>query len=1023
MPAPDELKDSPPSSDRYDPKLDSQSESVLNLLNVADSESDNAQKSEDSSSKVNSEKSAPVTPSLESTNQQFQDFDREVLKLFGDLDEPKEKKEKPLKLKMDRSNPVEIPLVELDDSNPRLDLTTDFGEPKDSKPSIGAIDFSIFGTDAFGFDFIGKQSPETKNVAPESIQLSDKQVVEVVGGELLNVGSEGLVSIDDTVVKRGNNFVGVKKVSLEDGTYTRDAQGRVVSTKDSSGRLTRTFDFDGSSTSDKPSSVTIGDTTYKRRGPITSSGKPVTEGGYDMHSWSVHNRNGALVDNWYGDMRISEDGVFSTYEHRSGKIEQRGAGSKVLSESEVAKRDGDGIWPSEVSVTRPNDSRIKATMKGRVVESMEESYFEKGVEKSRTWNHDDGKWVSSDNPKDVRTSLKLEQNGTLSYVNSKGEKVSEMADGTKSISQGEVTNWFDKHGRQTSSVFEDGVREFKYSVDRNKVSTLAQVRTTIDGSSSTWTQDSKSNDWVNAESNERAKNLQVEDSGDILFDDKDGVRTRIDSALTRTKYDRKGRATSVSFESGAHRELSYDKNGLKSFVDTIPQDGETHRLSWTRVGNSSTFESQRDGDKTFTRENLKATADGDIAYIGQDGKKHVSETSDIDRIARGEFVLSSESLVEARDRLLESASHANLDTERFNNWVKEFEANARKYETNPEKVVKSMNNISDLLEESSDGGQYSKEERVSIAEVMMHNLARPLEIDQGSHPTCNVTSVEVYAAARHPDTYSGLVKDVALTGKWRTTNGKTVTPPMNALKPGKDERAYDVGTPDSAKRSLTSQVFQMTLINAMYETGEMNKKGVDNTDVRYIMEEKLPIKRWQNGYQVTTYPGEDELVRNGRKIPGNRDSDGPQMVQSDVLRSCELLFGDRPAFIENTSYFNDPRRGRVYDHDLVSKERLFEYKENNQYPILTPTMGGMHAQTIHDVWQSPKDGKVWVLLDNQHGEPEVKGSKRVSGEGDGDGWITLDTLHRTLRMSQEGRGLGQPVMPKIRKYDHPSNYR
>ena len=45
------------------------------------------------------------------------------------------------------------------------------------------------------------------------------------------------------------------------------------------------------------------------------------------------------------------------------------------------------------------------------------------------------------------------------------------------------------------------------------------------------------------------------------------------------------------------------------------------------------------------------------------------------------------------------------------------------------------------------------------------------------------------------------------------------------------------------------------------------------------------------------------------------------------------------------------------------------------------------------------------------------------GEGDGDGWIKLETLHKTLRMSGEGRGYGLPVMPQINKYDHPSSSR
>jgi len=823
-------------------------------------------------------------------------------------------------------------------------------------------------------------------------------------------------------------------VSLDDGTYHRDDRGRVTQTDAGDNTsASNKFEYGDQARPDRVTRATIDGVTYKRLAPITSSGKPVEKDGREMASWTMYDSAGKITGHFSGTFEMSPDGVLTKVDYNSNQpvVEYFGAGGQKLSAEEAQKRNQEGIWPGTVDVMRPDGSSIHADLKGKTVESVKETRNNSGKTEQVNWTRKGDTYISDQNPPEERKNVRVEENGDFSYDLKDGTHIVEHKDSTSDVTINGVTSSFDCTGRLAGVGSELGHRSVEYKTDASGQPRVESIETRSGQpeKSHKWKRDNNSNIWVSSEG-ARVSDLTLKADGRLEYTNAGGNKVIEDLDRTITEYDAQNRPLNKQFAGGARRDFTYDARGLKSFRDYAPRDDAAgdYQTDWVRDGNGKDFISTRDNGKQYTRRDVSVDASGDIDYLGSDNKRHISKADDLDRIASGEFIMTAESITEARDRLTTSATQAGIDMKRFGGWMREFEERSVKEKLDPEKVVRAMDNLSDILQ-TNNSPHFDEQQRKTIVETGMHNLARPLEIDQGSHPTCNVTSTEVYAAVKHPDQYARLLKEVTATGSWTGTDGKTATPPAAALKPGKDESSYDLDKPDSGKRNLASQVVQMTLINAMYETGKMNDTDaqgnvkVDRSDIRYILGPNRTQTMIQNGQRITIDQGEDQLVQNGTQVKGKNGQpvDGPEMIQDKVIESCKMFFDEVSPHIENSGYSDHTGR-REYFNDLPDKQRLLDMKAKGELPILTPTMGGMHAQTIHDVWEDPKTGQLWVLLDNQHGEPEVKGSERRSGEGDGDGWITLDTLHRTLKMPGQGSGFGQPVMPQIKKYDHPSKH-
>jgi hypothetical protein len=901
----------------------------------------------------------------------------------------------------------------------------------------------------------GTQHPERAGAAKKydtfvGIKIADipPLKIDVVGEKVKPKVSEGDgtvlvngVSADSTAAERH-----VKTTVTKDGTFTRDVKNRVISSQSPDGKVKRTFVYGDEKEPNTVTEMTENGKTYKNIGAMkfSNTGESVKKDGLVMSSWSIYGDNKQISEGmWYGNRNISPDGVYTELDDRKGTSKFQDGSGKELTKEQADSRNKDGIWPSKINISRPDGTTIEANLVGNVVETLKEKSTDDGKEKSVTWTKSGEQWVSDENPSRKRTALTLKTNGDLSYTDRDGTQKVESKNSELFATKNGIKDSYDRYGDRIKVETADGVRDLKYSRDAKGLSTLSEITTKTGDTTSVWTRKGNSDQWTSGEKSEVRKNLTVVADGSLKFDDKDGKQVKETTALERINYNSKNLPEFVSFPSGATRRFSYDDQGLSKFVDHIPtKDGAKHDLTWERDKDGS-FVSKRENGKVFRREQVSVTDDADIKYLGTDKTPHEAKVRDIDRIARGEFVLSSESIVEARDRLVDAVKSSGIKPDRFNKWIKEFEENAVTDNVAPEKVVKAMNNLSDILLTKEKSPDFTGEQLESIVETGMHNITKYLEIDQGSHPTCNVTSVEVVAARKHPDEYTRLLKEVALKGHWITSEGKKATPPTgykgtdpdgkqqvyNSIKPGKDEKNYDVGKPDSGERNIASQIVQMTLINAMYEHGHMNKvddKGKvldDRSASRYVMGPNRELVEITPGGKTITDLGEDLLMRDGKPVlgaDGKPTKGGPDFVQEHVVQACQLLFAEKPAYIKASGFWDDNTGKRNYMNDLPDKQRMLDWKKDGKLPILTPTMGGAHAQTIHDVWEDKSSGKLWVLLDNQHGEPEVKGKGRNSGEGDGDGWITLDDLHATIKQSAQGAGFGKPVMPTVHKYSHPS---
>ncbi|HMP50082.1 MAG TPA: hypothetical protein PKD05_00855, partial [Candidatus Melainabacteria bacterium] len=118
--------------------------------------------------------------------------------------------------------------------------------------------------------------------------------------------------------------------------------------------------------------------------------------------------------------------------------------------------------------------------------------------------------------------------------------------------------------------------------------------------------------------------------------------------------------------------------------------------------------------------------------------------------------------------------------------------------------------------------------------------------------------------------------------------------------------------------------------------------------------------------------GKPVIGRDGKAVRS------PNLIGDDILEASDMVLGYKMPYLDAPYQIT----GQPWVYDLPTASRLLKFKADGKLPLGVHTMGGIHVQTIHDVVE--KNGTCWVLIDNQRGEKE-------------DGWITLDTLHKTQK--------------------------
>ncbi len=774
-----------------------------------------------------------------------------------------------------------------------------------------------------------------------------------------------------------------RKVTLDDGTYKRDAQGRVTEMISADGKNKRAFKYEDTANPSRVTSEIINDkTTYKYIGQVTSEGKPYKIDGMESNSYSIY-ENGQLIGNWSGVRSVSANGVYSHGES-ADKLTHSGASGR-LSEAERTQRNQNGIWPSQVETTHADGTKYIANLKGNRLDKLTETKIVDGKPIDTDWKKDGaGRWFSDDFPPKQRMGMEMGRDGNLRYQDVDGTSNVKYRDGGRDVVNQGVTRRYDLNDRlKVVTQLNGDSRTLEYTgseltsiTDRTKLGTRTSSRA------------AGSDEWQSNGKTEVRKDLRLSPDGSIDYKLESGNRVRQTRDFARVEFDDRNRPIKVDFENGSNRKFNYEGDKLKSITDTLISKDKQMTKLWTRDGNTDNFVNTSGAKPRVRVVSDPPTGDGDYKYKGDDGKERTAFARDV---ARGDLLSNSETVQEAREELVRVAQEKGVNTPRFESYLNDFEKNAGKYGLKPEQMAKTMDHLREILT-ADKSPLYNSSQLKQLVETAMHNIARPMEIDQGYHPTCNVATVEVYAAARHPDEYARMCKEIALSGKYRTNDGKVVTPPRAALLPGEDESSYDLDKPNVEKRNFASQIVQMTLINGMFELDRVISNGSVVKDTRYIMGKIT----WQPGPNNSQRKiGEDRLVDLQGRPKKNDDEGGPGFAQDNVLASSEMMLGYKmPYVVQPKSYDN----GRTWKYDLPTADRLIQAKANSKLPMGVPTMGGTHVQTIHDV--KMENQQCWVLLDNQHGEKN-------------DGWVTLEDLHRT----QQTRGY--EISPAIRRWESP----
>ena len=783
-----------------------------------------------------------------------------------------------------------------------------------------------------------------------------------------------------------------KNVKLEDGSYKRDDKGRVVETISQDGKTKHKFEYADPAFPDRITSDTVNDkTTYRFIGNNKVDNKPYKIDGFEVNSYSTY-ENGQLTGNWSGVRSVSKNGVFSLKDDKTAKVEHFDASGGKLSDQQRSTREADGIWPSKIDLTRDDGTKLSAKLNGTRLESLSETVKENGQTKEIQWQKNGDKWLSNESPARERRNLSVTPEGTVKFNSESGVAHEIYKNGTRSeVDKDRIHRQYDAENKLAIISQPNGdSRVLKYTNGE-----LSSIQDRIGGSEKTWLRLAGGNNWSDGVKQETRNSLKIETDGSMRFNNADGNAVREKTDLSRVTYDQQNRPSVVNFPSGSSRTFNYKGGELDSVTDSMRAYGKDTSTTWTREGNSNLFKSVAANGKTRTREMGAPNENGDYTYKTADGKDHTAKVRDVERLARGEIAVGSESVQEARDRFLDAAKERGLKMDRLEKYINEMDATSQRYGTKPEQIAKSLDNLSDILS-AEKSPLYSKEELSTIVETGAHNIARPTEIDQGYHPTCNVTTTEVYAAARHPERYTDLLKQVAMSGSYKTSYGQTVTPPTAALLARRDEKMYDLDKPNVDRRNMASMIYQMTAVNGVYELGKhSSQKDQKDNGVRYIMGE---VRKQQipNGYVDL---GEDLLVdKNGRQKMGRNGQpvDGPEFIQDDVVTASEMICGEKMPYIGSPYKRSDEAHWRF---DIATPERLFKAKADGQFPLGVPTIRGAHVQTIHDVTKDSK-GQTWVLLDNQHGQAK-------------DGWVTIDELKQTQTQQMQ-------LEPKRKPADRPN---
>lgn len=293
-----------------------------------------------------------------------------------------------------------------------------------------------------------------------------------------------------------------------------------------------------------------------------------------------------------------------------------------------------------------------------------------------------------------------------------------------------------------------------------------------------------------------------------------------------------------------------------------------------------------------------------------------------------------------------------------------------------------------------------------LANEILRNAAHPTKIDQGQHPTCNVTSYECRLYTLAPSQAARLVASVATSGQFTCTDGTVIRP--RSIKP--DDEAALAQVPDGY-RNYASQIFQNTAINIYWNrraylpdlsnVGRGNIQYCQSTDKKGELEYLLDCSK-------------DPPVKFSFKFDAGGSDNSPRIGQKEIVDINEQITGTKAQDLGiERGMRTRESDGILYVGSLDDlKGTLRRLKSENKFPVLLsvdvamkPFSNGDKAETSylpHLVTVTDYDPEnELVSVDNQWGS-----RNDFTGKANQQPRIPTDQLWESMRTGN-GDGLSK----------------
>lgn len=687
-------------------------------------------------------------------------------------------------------------------------------------------------------------------------------------------------------------------------------------------------------------SVTIGGaTTYSRKDGASTD-------------WT-YSSNGT-TEKWAGAIQVRPDGtcVYSKLDTRTNEFVQRNG-----------KRWVEGADKSRVDLNADGYPTLLTRADGTTVECEYQngklSKFTEMVGSSKVvWEKKAGteRWFSNSYPGYQKIDLAVSKEGVVTYSNVAGTKYTIGTDNGQTRVKDDGTKSVLNAKQQAESVQYPNGLELTCKWTGN---TLTRIEEKKGGKSTVWDKDPAADIWTSqTRPGETLRNVTLDDDAYTFVHLKDDV------------------TIDVRYFDGATRTFERDKNNELSKVTESTRGGNV--TTWTRQAGTDKWS---DGFSTEERQTVGVNVSGKYEFTHTNGQRQIFKLDGTEDVQRRKRTVPEE-VERSGVKLWNELYKQVTDPKERNSFRLDMEAFNKRAAVNgitDDQIVKTFDTITALLQQDDKTSQVKKEERVELAKQLMRHVAHPRAIDQGYHGTCNVATIQVVLAAKQPEKFVDVVKQVAITGEYRTPGNTVIKLDANSMKPDWQARYYKPYDParNTGGRSFASQLFNVTAVNTFYTTQGYNRRyeqrapeGPEDTGERLF--------DTTSGAEVERSPGltTANMSEVSRQITGNRipifqtnemaDANVTQVASSaDLKTKLEDLqkTGKLPAIIMvncvQEPYFSETGKGR-----------------SGKPP-------GWHVVTV---WNVDSTGQ--VLVDNQWGRKnDREGLRRMA----------MSTLFQSMR--------------------------